>query len=42
LYSYTIQALKKFVLTLPGLVVRQTWQYQAQIDKVTVPMVFSY
>jgi len=28
--------------TLPGLVVSQTWQYQRQIEKVTVPMVFSY
>jgi hypothetical protein len=26
---------------LPGLVVRQTWQYQGKIEKMTVPMVFS-
>ena len=25
-----------------GLVVIQTWQYQGQIEKMTVPMVFSY
>jgi len=29
------------VATLPGLVVSQTWQYQGQIEKMTVPMVFS-
>jgi hypothetical protein len=28
--------------TLPGLVVSQPWQYQGQIKKMTVPMVFSY
>jgi hypothetical protein len=28
--------------TLPGLVVSQTWQYQGQIEKMAVPMVFSY
>jgi hypothetical protein len=25
-----------------GLVVSQTWQYQGQIEKMTVPMVISY
>jgi len=30
------------VPTLPGLVVSQTWQYQGQIVKMAVPMVFSY
>jgi hypothetical protein len=30
------------VPALPGLVVSQTWQCQGQIEKVTVPMVFSY
>jgi hypothetical protein len=28
--------------TLPGLVVSQTWQYQGQTEKMTVPMVFSF
>jgi len=30
------------VPTLPGLVVSQIWQYQSQIEKVTVPMELSY
>jgi hypothetical protein len=30
------------VPTIPGLLVSQTWQYQGQIEKMAVPMVFSY
>ncbi len=33
---------KTIVPILPELVVSQTWQYQGQIDKVTVPMELSY
>jgi hypothetical protein len=33
---------KTIVPTLPELVVSQTWQYQGQIEKKTVPMVISY
>jgi hypothetical protein len=30
------------VPTLPGLVVSLTWHYEGQIEKMLVPMVFSY
>jgi len=30
------------VPAVPGLVVSQTWQYQGTIQKMTVPMVYSY
>jgi hypothetical protein len=36
------KAWNKSMQALPGLVVSQTWLYQGQIEKVTVPMVFSY
>jgi len=35
-------AVKKIVEALPGLVPSQTWQYQGQNEKMTVPMVSSY
>jgi hypothetical protein len=32
----------KIMAALPGLVPSQTWQYQGQNEKMTVPMVSSY
>jgi len=34
--------LKEIVPALPVLVVSDPWQYQGQLEKMTVPMVFSY